>query len=195
MAMASAFAASMRGVRRLEGSLIRSRAKFCDSAITRPCIDGFLQILREPIKSSQHDGLDLLIFFLFGVVFVRFEIRDDQSFDHGLRGGRARAPLRAREIRISSRRASSSNAARSRQSCADRRWQIFRLPRTDNQQALRVQAFGKMDQHGLQRLAGDFPAGDQRGEAAVHGGIDVGEHAIDFFVLIENVSDECVGVN
>ena len=35
-AMAAARSASMRGVRRLDGSLPSSRAKFCDSAMTRP---------------------------------------------------------------------------------------------------------------------------------------------------------------
>src|ERR1700722_16098305 len=50
-----------------------------------------------------------------------------------------------------------------------------------------------MEQHGLQRLAGEFPAGGQRVEPTVHGLIDFAERSFELIFPIEDANDERAG--
>ena len=141
-----------RFVDQIAGEILR----FGDDAAV---VDGFLQILRA-IETSKQDALYLLVFFLFGVVFVRFEVGNRQAFDDGLDGGRAAFPFAGEEdeflhaARFQITQGGSGNFAQIAGG------ELVDFSGADDQQALRVHAFGKMDQHGLQRLAGDFSAGD-----------------------------------
>src|ERR1700758_2778 len=51
-----------------------------------------------------------------------------------------------------------------------------------------------MDQYQFESLPGKFSGGCKGREAAVHFFVNVGEHPLDFFVLIKNIGYECVGV-
>ena len=192
--MASAFAASMRGVSLFEGSLIRSRAKFCDSAMTRPCSMAACEVRAEAgVETAERNGLDLAL-LLFGAVFVRFEIGDDQPFDHGLRGsGAALAFAREKSEFLTPRDFRWRNAVPAilrRSETAN----FSGLPAPTRSSRFAASPFGKWSSDEFERLAGHFAARCERGEAAIHGAVDFAEDSVEFVFLIEDVGDERVGL-
>ena len=68
------------------------------------------------------------------------------------------------------------------------------FPASDEQQLLRRESLGKVQQQKLKRLAGDFAAGGERAEPAVHRAVNLAENSIEFVVLIEDVGYERVGI-
>ena len=155
---------------------------------------GFLEILGG-VESREQHGLNLFVLFLFGMVLVGFEVSDGQAFDHGLNRSRAAFALARQEDKLfhaAGFQVTQSGPGDFPQ-VANR--ELVGLARTDDQQALGVQAFGEMHEDRLERLAGDFTAGRQRGNTAIHGGVDVRKNSIDFLVLVEYVGYERVGMN
>ena len=118
-----------------------------------------------------------------------------ESFDDGLRGVGPALPF-AREEDEFLHAAGFQIAQRGAGDLAQiAGGEFLGLPCADQQQALRVQALGEMDEHHFQRLAGEFPAGDQGGEPAVHGLVDVGQDAIEFYFPVKDIGDKSVGLN
>ncbi len=124
-------------------------------------------------KPASEHGLNFAIGFLVGLILVGFEIGDAKAFGDGLGGGGAAFAfageesefLHAARFQVAQRGAGDFTQVGLRE--------FLRLPCSDQQQALGVQTFGEMNEHGLEGFAGEFAGGDQGGEAAVHGLVNV----------------------
>src|SRR5271168_2459344 len=136
--------------------------------------DGFGQIaVLIGVETREQHGLDFAIGFLVRLIFVGFEIGDAEAFGDGLRGGRAAFAfareehefLHAARFQVAQRGAGDFAQVGLRE--------FFRLASADEKEALGVQTFGEMDENELERLAGEFAGGDESGEAAVHGLVNV----------------------
>ena len=79
------FSARICGVSLLDGSLTRSRAKFCASAMTRPRGDAlFSGGLIGIVETGDCECFDRFVVFLVRLVFVGFEIGRDSTFGERL---------------------------------------------------------------------------------------------------------------
>ena len=157
-------------------------------------VNGGCEIRPETsVKSRERDGLNLA-FLLLGVVFIRFEIGDDQPLDNCLRRSGSPFAFARKENEF-------LHAARFQM--AQRRpgdfaqigdGELLGLSCSHQQQLFRRKPLGKMEQKEFERFPGDFAAGGERGEAAVHRAINIAENSVEFVVLVENVSNERVGI-
>jgi len=76
---AAAFSAKTFGVSLLEGSLMRSRAKFWESAMTVPR-RGLFRRPRDPAREAgQHNRVNGLSVLSLGFVFVGFKVRGESA--------------------------------------------------------------------------------------------------------------------
>ena len=146
--------ASTVGVRRLAGSLTRSRAKFCDSATMRPCAQGLLQGRR---RLGDHHGEavhGLLLVLVLGLVAVRLVVAENGALDGGrdvLRRGesgvqRQSDAARALGLQQPQGRARQPSAVRPRRSFAA-------LPPPIDQQLAAFRPGGSVQERGLERLS------------------------------------------
>ena len=112
--------------------------------------------------------------FLFGLIFIGFEIGDAETFGDGLGGGGAAFAFTSEEDEFF-HAAGFQVAQRGAGDFAQvGRGEFFRLAGADKKEALGVEAFGKMHEDELERFAGEFTGGGERGQAAVHGLVYVG---------------------
>ena len=129
------------------------------------------------------------------MVFVGLEISDGQGFDNGLEGGSvslAFARQKNKLLHAAGFQIAQSGAGNLSQIAGGK---LATFSGAHQQQAFRVHPFRKMQHDGRERLAGDFSAGRQRGDSAVHRGINVHEHAFDFLVVVKYIGYERVGMD
>src|SRR5208282_4363555 len=125
-------------------------------------------------------------------VFVRFEIRDNQAFDHSLSGFRAAfAFAREKDEFLHAARFQMTQRCPGNLAQIGRR-KFARLPRSHQEQLLRCKSLRKMNQDEFEGLRGDFAAGNQRAEPAIHRTMDLAGHSVEFVVAIEYVGNERV---
>ena len=169
----------MVGVMRLEGSLTRSRVKFCDSATMRPASQGALpEALVSPCDDDgdarQFSGLVLVFILAVALVVVGIEVADESAFDDG-----ANAVMR-RELRCLRH----ATKAKLRMLLRFQRahggagelaqiggGKILGFASAKQEQAFGFQSGGMMQQRGLEGLAGHFAAGDNIFGGGRHGSV------------------------
>src|SRR6202167_4758311 len=180
-------------VRGLVDQIAREILRLGDDAAV---FDGFGEIaVLIGVETGEENRLNLFAGFLFGLIFIGFEIGDAEAFGDGLCGGGAAFAFAGEEnkffhaagFQVTQRGAGDFAQVGLRE--------FFGLAGADKEEALGVEAFGEMNENGLEGLAGELAGGDESGEAAVHGVVNVGQDSIKFVFFVEDVGDEGVGLN
>ncbi len=185
--------ARRQAVRGLVAQFAREVLRFRDDAAARETEIG--NGARGFFPAGQRGSRDFVPGFFVGLVFVGIEIREDHSFDDGLRR-RGAAIVLAREERHALHLARFQGTHRRTGEPSEfSRSEFVFLPCAQDQQALRGQPLRVIQQGRLQHFAGQLTGSGQLRQRASGGLIELGEDALDGLLLLECVGDERVGLD